>query len=260
MVIHPAPVNHGIKFMRADLPDNPVIPARFNCVVDTSLATVIGSNGIIVSTVEHLMACLAGLAIDNALIELSAYEIPVMDGSAGPFTETIMKTGIIDQEAPRHFFHLIKPIVLEDDDRFVGAYPDSSFRITCEIDFNHPVIMQQSCTIEVTDTTFQSEVCSARTFGFLREVELLKNYSPARGGSLENAIVVDDEKILNSDGLRFQDEFVRHKLLDCIGDFSLLGMPILAHIVTRKSGHAFNHAFLRKFFEARDAWETLTLV
>ena len=260
MAIHPAPENHGIKFMRADLPDNPVIPARFNCVVDTSLATVIGSNGIIVSTVEHLMACLAGLAIDNAMIELSAYEIPVMDGSAGPFTETIVNAGIVDQEAPRHFFHLKKPIVLEDDDRFVGAYPDSSFKITCEIDFNHPVIMQQSCTIEVTDTTFQCEVSSARTFGFLREVELLKNYGLARGGSLENAIVVDDDKILNSDGLRFQDEFVRHKLLDCIGDFSLLGMPILAHIVTRKSGHAFNHAFLRKFFQTRDAWDTLTLI
>lgn len=260
MVIHPAPENHGIKFMRADLPDNPVIPARFNCVVDTSLATVVGTDGIIVSTVEHLMACLAGLSIDNALIELSAYEIPVMDGSAGPFTDTIMSAGIEDQEAPRHFFHLKKPIVLEDEDRFVGAYPDSTFRITCEIDFDHPVIMQQTCTIEVTDTAFQCEVSSARTFGFLREVELLKNYGLARGGSLDNAVVVDEDKILNSDGLRFQDEFVRHKLLDCIGDFSLLGMPILAHIVTKKSGHAFNHAFLKKFFETREAWDTLTLL
>jgi UDP-3-O-[3-hydroxymyristoyl] N-acetylglucosamine deacetylase len=228
--------------------------------VDTSLATVVGSNGVIVSTVEHLMACLAGLSIDNALIELSAYEIPVMDGSAGPFTDTIMAAGIKDQEAPRHFFHLKKPIVLEDGDRFVGAYPDSTFRITCEIDFAHPVIQQQTCSIEVTDITFKCEVSSARTFGFLREVELLKNYGLARGGTLENAVVVDDDKILNSDGLRFQDEFVRHKLLDCIGDFSLLGMPILAHIVTKKSGHAFNHAFLKKFFETRDAWETLTLI
>jgi UDP-3-O-[3-hydroxymyristoyl] N-acetylglucosamine deacetylase len=260
MVIHPAPENHGIKFMRSDLPDNPVIPARFNCVVDTSLATVVGTDGIIVSTVEHLMASLAGLSIDNALVELSAYEIPVMDGSAGPFTDTIMSAGIKNQEAPRHFFHLKKPIVLEEQDRFVGAYPDSTFRITCEIDFDHPVIMQQTCTIEVTDTAFQCEVSSARTFGFLREVELLKNYGLARGGSLDNAIVVDEDKILNSDGLRFQDEFVRHKLLDCIGDFSLLGMPILAHIVTKKSGHTFNHAFLKKFFETRDAWDTLTLL
>ena len=260
MKIHPAPENHGIKFMRADLPDNPVIPARFNCVVDTSLATVVGSNGIIVSTVEHLMACLAGLAIDNALVELSAYEIPVMDGSAGPFTQTIMNVGIEDQEAPRHFFYLKKPIILEEDDKFVGAYPNSTFKITCQIDFDHPLIQSQKCAIEVTDTAFQCEVSTARTFGFLREVELLKQYGLARGGSLDNAVVVDDRKILNSDGLRFQDEFVRHKLLDCIGDFSLLGMPMLAHIITKKSGHAFNHAFLKKFFETRKSWDTRTLL
>lgn len=260
MIIHPAPENHGIKFMRADLPDKPIIPARFNCVVDTSLATVVGSNGIIVSTIEHLMACLCGLAIDNALIELSAYEIPVMDGSAAPFAETIMAAGIEDQEAPRHFFHLRKPIMLEKDGRSVTAYPDSTFRITCEIDFDHPVIKRQSCSIEVSDTAFQCEISNARTFGFLREVKLLRNYGLARGGSLDNAIVVDDDDILNAEGLRFEDEFVRHKLLDCIGDFSLLGMPLLAHIVTRKSGHAFNHAFLKKFFETRDAWDTLTLL
>lgn len=259
MKIHPAPENHGIKFMRADLPDKPIIPARFNCVVDTSLATVVGSNGVIVSTVEHLMACLAGLSIDNALVELSAYEIPVMDGSAGPFTQTIMDVGIKDQEAPRHFFYLKKPIILEDNDKFVGAYPDSTFKITCQIDFDHPLIQSQKCSIEVTDSAFQCEVSTARTFGFLHEVELLKQYGLARGGSLENALVVDDRKILNSDGLRFQDEFVRHKLLDCIGDFSLLGMPLLAHIITKKSGHAFNHAFLKKFFETRNSWDTRTL-
>jgi UDP-3-O-[3-hydroxymyristoyl] N-acetylglucosamine deacetylase len=260
MNIRPAPENHGIKFMRADLPGKPVIPARFNRVVDTSMATVVGSNGVVVSTIEHLMACLAGLAIDNALIELSAYEIPVMDGSAGPFAETIMAAGIKDQAAPRHFFRVRKPIVLEADDRFVAAYPDSTFRVTCEIHFDHPVIKQQSCSIEVSDTAFQCEVSCARTFGFLREIELLQNYGLARGGSLDNAIVVDDHTILNSEGLRFEDEFARHKLLDCIGDFSLLGMPLLAHIVTRKSGHAFNHAFLKKFFESRDAWDTLTFL
>ena len=260
MKIHPAPENHGIKFMRTDLPGTPIIPASFNCVVDTSLATVIGRNGVIISTIEHLMACLAGLAIDNALVELSAYEIPVMDGSAGPFTRTIMDAGIVEQQAPRHFFFLKNAITLEQDDKFVGAYPDSTFKITCQIDFDHPVIQQQKCTIEVTDAVFQGQVSNARTFGFLREVELLKQYGLARGGSLENAIVIDDRQILNTDGLRFQDEFVRHKLLDCIGDFSLLGMPLLAHIVTKKSGHAFNHAFLRKFFKARDCWDTRTLL
>ena len=257
--LKPAPINHGIKFVRKDLPDNPTIPARFNCVVDTSLATVIGSDGVIVSTIEHLMACLAGLSIDNVIVELDSYEVPVMDGSAGPFTSMIMDAGIQEQEAPRHFFVLKKPIELSQDGKFVGAYPDSTFKITCKIDFEHPAIRQQSCSIEVKDHIFEREISNARTFGFLHEVEYMKRYGLARGGSLDNAVVIDDNGILNEDGLRYRDEFVRHKLLDCIGDFSLLGMPILAHIVTRKSGHAFNHAFLENFFKNKSSWQTLTL-
>lgn len=260
MAVHPAPENHGIKFTRADLPGKPVIPARFNCVVDTSLATVIGSNGVIVSTIEHLMASLAGLSVDNALVELSDYEIPVMDGSAGPFAKLIMEAGIEEQQAPRHFFCLEQPIVLETEGKFVGAFPDSTFKITCQIDFDHPLIRQQIRTVEMTATAFQQEISSARTFGFLQEVEFLKRCGLARGGSLENAVVVDDSDILNSGGLRFEDEFVRHKILDCIGDFSLLGMPLQAHIVASKSGHAFNHAFLKKFFKSRYAWRTQTLL
>jgi len=257
--LKPAPINHGIKFVRKDLPDNPTIPARFNCVVDTSLATVIGSDGVIVSTIEHLMACLGGLSIDNVLVELDSYEVPVMDGSAGPFTRMIMEAGIQEQEAPRHFFFLKEPIELEQNGKFVGAYPDTTFKITCSIDFAHPLIQQQSCSIEIEDHIFEREISSARTFGFLHEVEYMKRYGLARGGSLDNAVVVDENDILNDDGLRFQDEFVRHKLLDCIGDFSLLGMPILAHIVTSKSGHAFNHAFLENFFNTKASWQTLTL-
>jgi UDP-3-O-[3-hydroxymyristoyl] N-acetylglucosamine deacetylase len=259
MKIHPAPINHGIQFVRTDLPDKPVIPARFNCVVDTSLATVIGSEGAIVSTVEHLMGCLAGLSIDNALIELDAYEVPVMDGSAGPFAKMVLEAGISRQDAARHFFVLKEPVELEYDGKFVGAYPDTTFRITCNIDFKHPIIRKQTCSIEVLDHLFACEVSEARTFGFLQEVEYMKRHGLARGGSLDNAVVLDKSDILNSDGLRYEDEFVRHKLLDCIGDFALLGMPILAHIVSTKSGHAFNHAFLEKFIHQKQSWDTQSL-
>lgn len=254
----PAPVNHGIKFVRKDLPDNPTISARFNCVVDTSLATVIGSDGVIVSTIEHLMACFAGLSIDNVIVELDSYEVPVMDGSAGPFAQMIIDAGIQEQEASRHFFVLREAIVLEENGKYVGAYPDTTFKITCNIEFEHPLIRKQTCSVEVLDHVFEREISNARTFGFLREVEYMKNYGLARGGSLDNAVIVDDKDILNKDGLRYRDEFVRHKLLDCIGDFSLLGMPILAHIVTHKSGHAFNHAFLEKFFNKKESWQTQT--
>lgn len=259
LTLKPAPINYGIKFVRKDLPDNPTIPARFNCVVDTSPATVIGSDSVIVSTIEHLMACLAGLSIDNVIVELDAYEVPVMDGSAGPFTRMIMEAGIQQQEAPRHFFVLKEPIELEQDGKFVRAYPDTTFKITCNIDFENPLIRKQSCSIEVEDHIFEREISSARTFGFLHEVEYMKRYGLARGGSLDNAVVIDENEILNENGLRYPDEFVRHKLLDCIGDFALLGMPILAHIVTGKSGHAFNHAFLENFFKNKTSWHTLTL-
>jgi UDP-3-O-[3-hydroxymyristoyl] N-acetylglucosamine deacetylase len=259
LTLKPAPISHGIKFIRKDLPDNPTIPARFNCVVDTSLATVIGLDGAIVSTIEHLMACLAGLSIDNVIVELDSYEVPVMDGSAGPFTRMILEAGIREQKAERHFFVLKKPIELEQDGKFVGVYPDTTFRITCNIEFEHHLIRKQSCSIEVEEHIFEREISSARTFGFLHEVEYMKRCGLARGGSLDNALVIDKSDILNEGGLRYRDEFVRHKLLDCIGDFSLLGMPILGHIVTRKSGHAFNHAFLKKFFNNKTCWQTKTL-
>jgi UDP-3-O-[3-hydroxymyristoyl] N-acetylglucosamine deacetylase len=259
LTLKPAPISHGIKFIRKDLPDNPTIPARFNCVVDTSLATVIGLDGAIVSTIEHLMACLAGLSIDNVIVELDSYEVPVMDGSAGPFTRMILEAGIREQKAERHFFVLKKPIELEQDGKFVGVYPDTTFKITCNIEFEHHLIRKQSCSIEVEEHIFEREISSARTFGFLHEVEYMKRCGLARGGSLDNALVIDKSDILNEGGLRYRDEFVRHKLLDCIGDFSLLGMPILGHIVTRKSGHAFNHAFLKKFFNNKTCWQTKTL-
>ena len=256
MNILPAPVNHGIKFRRVDLPARPHVTAQFNRVVDTSLATVIGTDGCIVSTIEHLMATFAGLSIDNALVELDAYEVPVMDGSAGPFTRLIVDAGIQNQEVARHYFVIKDKIELTDGDKSVTVHPSDSFRITCGIEFEHPLIGKQDFAFEVTDQAFASEVSNARTFGFLHEVEYLKRYGLAQGGSLDNAVVIDKDRIVNQDGLRYPDEFVRHKVLDCLGDFSLLGMPILGHLVVSRSGHQFNHAFLEKFFSQKALWET----
>lgn len=259
LVIKPAPVNHGIKFVRTDLLNSPGITAHFNQVVDTSLATVIGSDGCIVSTIEHLMASFAGLSIDNALVELDAYEVPVMDGSAGPFIAMIKRAGIKNQSAPRHFFLIKEPIMLEEADKSVSVFPWATFKITYTIEFDHPLIKKQTYSIDLSDEIFESEICKARTFGFLHEVEYMKRYGLARGGSLENAVVIDKDSIVNEDGLRFENEFVRHKILDCLGDFSLLGMPVLGHLIVVKSGHAFNHAFLEKFFSQKKSWETCTI-
>ncbi|MBU1163757.1 MAG: UDP-3-O-acyl-N-acetylglucosamine deacetylase [Proteobacteria bacterium] len=256
LTIKPAPINHGIKFVRTDLPDKPSVSAHFNMVVDTSLATVIGYDGFIVSTIEHLMASFAGFSIDNAIVELDAYEVPIMDGSAGPFISYIKASGIKEQLAPRYFFVIKEPIELEEDGKFVGVYPASEFKITCTIYYDHPLIREQSYSIDVSDQVFEKEICRARTFGFIKEIEYLKKYGFARGGSLDNVIVIDEKDVLNKEGLRFPDEFVRHKILDCIGDFSLLGIPILGHVIVNKSGHSFNHAFLKKFFENKKSWET----
>lgn len=254
--IKPAPVNHGIKFVRTDLLSRPCVPARFNRVVDTSLATVIGADGFIVSTIEHLMAALSGLGIDNALVEVDAYELPIMDGSAGPFVRLLQTAGVTIQAAPRFYFVIQQPLELQEDGKFVGVYPAPHFRITCTIEYAHPLIQTQTRDVVVTAQCFAEEIADARTFGFLHEVEYMKQYGLAQGGSLDNAVVIDQERVLNEGGLRFGDEFVRHKILDCIGDFSLLGLPIIGHVVARRSGHAFNHAFLEKFFVEKSAWQT----
>ncbi len=256
LTIKPAPLNHGIKFKRTDLPNSACISARFNMVVDTSLATVIGYDGFIVSTIEHLMASFSGLSIDNALVEIDAYEVPIMDGSAGPFTSAILRTGITEQIGPKYFFVVKKPIEIKEGDKSVGMYPSSTFKISCTISFDHPLIKYQSYTINVSDEVFKKDICSARTFGFLNEIEYLKSYGFAKGGSLDNAVVIDKDSIINSGGLRYPNEFVRHKILDCIGDFSLLGLPIIGHVILNKSGHSFNHAFLREFINQKESWET----
>jgi UDP-3-O-[3-hydroxymyristoyl] N-acetylglucosamine deacetylase len=257
--INPAPVNHGIKFVRTDLLDSPGISAHFNMVVDTSLATVIGYEGFIVSTIEHLMAAFSGLSIDNALVEIDAYEMPIMDGSAGPFTDLILTAGIESQDMPRSYFRVREPIELDEQGKFVGIYPADNYRITGTIEFDHPLIGQQSCSFDISEDLFADQISKARTFGFLEEYELLKRFGLARGGSLDNVIVIAEDRVMNPEGLRFPDEFVRHKILDCIGDFSLIGMPIIGHVVVKKSGHAFNHAFLKKFFDEKESWQTCIL-
>jgi len=255
LTIKPASANRGIRFVRTDLPGTPMISALFNQVVDTSLATVIGSDGCIVSTIEHLMAALSALSIDNAIIEIDAYEMPIMDGSARPFFDLIERAGIEEQDADRCFFIIKEAIELRDGDKFVGAYPDPGRKLTCSIEYDHPLIRKQSITVNLDAQVFKEDISKARTFGFMHEVEMMKRFGLARGGSLDNAIVIDQTDILNPGGLRFTDEFVRHKLLDCIGDFSLLGMPIVGHIMTHRSGHAFNHAFLEKLFQNKSTWQ-----
>ncbi len=256
VTVHPARENHGIKFRRVDLPGTLDIQAIFNLVVDTSLATVIGNNGAIVSTIEHLMAAFAGLKIDNALIEIDEYEVPVMDGSAKAFTRGMVQAGIRQQNAPKHFFVVKEPITVRENGKSVSVYPETAMRITCRIEFDHPLIGCQEASFDPDRDSFKDSISCARTFGFVQDLDYLKKFSLGRGGSLENAVVIDSDRILNSEGLRYPDEFVRHKLLDSLGDFSLLGMPILGHISTDKSGHALNHAFINKFLTEKEKWET----
>lgn len=258
MTIKPAPANHGIKFIRTDLPDSPAISAIFNMVVDTSLATVIGNEGAIVSTIEHLMASFAGLAIDNAVVEIDGYEMPIMDGSASQFTALIQKAGIKALPSPRSFFMITKELSLEEHDKVVKASPCNTYKVSTTIEFTHPLIQKQTFAFDASETLFPEEISMARTFGFYKDVDHLRMFGLAKGASLKTGIAIDDHSVLNEEGLRFDDEFVRHKLLDCLGDFSLLGMPILGHIETFKSGHAFNHAFLKELMARKDCWETKT--
>lgn len=256
LTIKPARENYGIKFVRTDLPNHPSVPALFNMVVDTSLATVIGRDGVIVSTIEHLMASLAGLSIENAIVELDAYEMPIMDGSAARYTELILEAGIKKLPVPRQFFVVKEPIELVEGEKSVAVYPASTTKVTCTIEYPHPIIRKQTYDFELTNDSFAKEISRARTFGFIQDIEQLKMFGLGRGATLESGIAIGEDRILNEEGLRFPDEFVRHKILDCIGDFSLLGMPILGHIVASRSGHAFHQAFLQQFFSAKEAWET----
>ena len=245
LTIRPAAADQGIVFVRTDLPTPLAIPARAEHVVDTSLATTLGKGAVRVGTVEHLLAALTGLGVDNARIELDGPEVPIMDGSAAPFAYLLHSGGIRVLDAPKSFLVLRRPVSVVDGDKEAALVPSDRFRISCTIDFKHPLISDQSYEMDFSDRAFAREISRARTFGFLRDVERLKKMGLALGGSLENAIVVDEFSILNKDGLRFPDEFVRHKVLDAMGDVSLFGRPVIGHLKAFKTGHALNQKLVQ---------------
>ncbi|MDF1790899.1 MAG: UDP-3-O-acyl-N-acetylglucosamine deacetylase [Thalassobaculaceae bacterium] len=250
MRLCPAPVDHGIVFLRTDIDDkNPRIAARYDNVVDTRLCTVIANeDGVRVGTVEHLMAAFAGCEIDNAVVEIDGPEVAIMDGSSEPFVFLIDCVGIAEQDAPRRAIEIRKPVTVDLDGKRVTLSPASRYTIDFEIDFDSKAIGRASLGVEMVNGTFRHEIAQARTFGFLQEVEHLQALGLARGGSLENAIVVDGDRIMNEEGLRFPDEFVRHKMLDCVGDLYLAGAPLICHVDAVKAGHQINNAALRALF------------
>ncbi|MEW6611295.1 MAG: UDP-3-O-acyl-N-acetylglucosamine deacetylase [Pseudomonadota bacterium] len=257
--LRPAPANTGIVFHRTDLGEGALVKACPENVVDTQLSTNLGKDGVRVATVEHLMSALAGMGIDNAYIDLDGPEVPIMDGSAAPFVFLIQCAGIEEQSAPKRFIRITRPVQVQDGDRWTRLEPYDGFRVSFAIDFDHPVIRhgQQFVSIDFSTTSFVKEVSRARTFGFMREVEALRQMGLALGGNLDNAIVVDDYRVLNEDGLRYDDEFVRHKILDSIGDLYLMGYAMIGHFSGHKSGHALNNQLLRHLLAHRDAWEFL---
>jgi len=224
-------------------------------VSDTTLATTLGMNGTRVSTVEHLLSALFGTGIDNAIIETDSFEIPIMDGSSLPFVDFLKDAGIKSQGKSKRFVVIKEPVSVSDGEGRAAILPSSEFRITYEIDFSHPLIGKQSYDMIFSHDTYERNICAARTFGFLQDVEYLQARGLALGGSLNNAIVLDDNKVINKEGLRFPDEFVKHKILDAIGDLSLIGMPIIGHFVAYKSGHRLNNLLLRKLLDNRKCWE-----
>jgi len=256
--LRPAPANSGIKFVRTDLKGHPEVEVRFDNVFDTTLATTIGTNGCKVSTIEHLMAAFFGLGIDNAVVELDGPEVPIMDGSAAPFVFLIKSGDVREQKSPKQFIVIKKPFKVDDGNRSVSIYPSKELKITYMIDFQHPLLRNQEYELTFSGRDFVREISTARTFGFMKDVETLKKNGFARGGSLDNAVVIDDFRIINEDGLRFDDEFVRHKILDFIGDISIVGSPIIGHFVVKKSGHFLNQHMLRKLMESKKHWKVMT--
>ncbi|MGA8259065.1 MAG: UDP-3-O-acyl-N-acetylglucosamine deacetylase [Arenicellales bacterium] len=260
LTLRPAAPNTGIVFRRVDL-DPPVdVEACCDNVGDTRLSTTLRKGDVWISTVEHLMSAFAGLGVDNAYVDLTAPEVPIMDGSAGPFVFLIQSAGIEEQSTPKRFIRIKKPVVLEDGDKWARFEPLDGFKVSFGIEFNHPIFSQslQRATIDFSTTSFVKEVSRARTFGFMHDVEALRKVGLARGGSLDNAIVMDSYHILNEDGLRYEDEFVKHKILDAIGDLYLLGFPLIGAFSAHKSGHALNNEILRTLLRTEDAWELVS--
>ena len=260
MVLRPAPVDSGIVFCRTDLPGNPAVKAHALNVSETRLATVIEGNGARVSTVEHLMSAFAGLGIDNAYVDLSAEEVPIMDGSAGPFVFLLQSAGIEELAKAKRYLRVKKTVEIRDGDKSVRLAPFEGFKLGFSIDFNHPVFASSASEVEIDFATvsFVKEVSRARTFGFTHEVEMLRERGLGRGGSLDNAIVIDDFRVLNADGLRYEDEFVKHKALDAVGDLYMLGHPLIGAFYGHKSGHALNNQLLRALLADEAAYEMVT--
>ena len=257
MTLRPAAVDTGIVFRRVDLPRVVDIKATPYAVGDTRLSSCLQQDGVSVGTVEHLMSALSGLGVDNAYIDLSAPEVPIMDGSAGPFVFLLQSAGIEEQNAAKRFIRILKPVEVRDGDKWERLEPYNGFKIDLAIEFNHPVFerTRQTVRIDFSSTSFIKEVSRARTFGFMQDVESMRSQGLALGGSLDNAIVMDEYRILNNDGLRYDDEFVKHKALDAIGDLFLLGHPLIGAFSGFKSGHALNNQLLRALLADATAWE-----
>ncbi len=257
LTMRPAPVNTGIVFRRVDLDPVVEIPARADYVTETMLCTGLTHEGGKAMTVEHLMSALAGLGVDNAYIELSAPEVPIMDGSSGPFVFLLQSAGIVEQNAPKRFIRILKTVEVRDGDKIARFEPYNGFRLGFTVEFNHPAIpaSRSRAVVEFSTENYIKEVSRARTFGFMRDLEFMRERNLGLGGSMDNAIVLDEFRVLNDDGLRYADEFVRHKILDAVGDLYLAGGPILGAYEGFKSGHALNNKLVRALLSERSAWD-----
>jgi UDP-3-O-[3-hydroxymyristoyl] N-acetylglucosamine deacetylase len=260
MALRPAPVDTGIVFCRSDLAGNPSVRAHALNVSNTTMATVIEKDGARVSTVEHLMSAFAGLGIDNAFVDVSAEEVPIMDGSAGTFVFLIQSAGIEEQAAAKRYIRVLAPVEIEQGDKRVRLEPFDGFKVAFSIEFDHPVFDPARSQVEVDfgEVSFVREVSRARTFGFTQDVEAMRARGLGRGGSLDNAVVIDDFRVLNADGLRMEREFVMHKALDAVGDLYMLGHPVIGAFRGHKSGHALNNLLARKLLADKAAWEEVT--
>ncbi len=260
MTLRPAAPDTGIVFRRTDLPSPVDIPSRCEFVGDTRLSSTLVRDGARVGTVEHLLSAMAGLGIDNAYVDLSAPEVPIMDGSAGPFVFLLQSAGIEEQAAPKRFIRIKTPIRVEDGDKWARFEPFNGFKVGFSIEFKHPIFSARTSRAEIdfSTTSFVKEVSRARTFGFMRDIEMLRERNLAMGGSMDNAIVLDDYRVLNEDGLRYEDEFVKHKILDAIGDLYLLGHSLIGAFYGHKSGHELNNRLLRTLMANENAWEEVS--
>jgi UDP-3-O-[3-hydroxymyristoyl] N-acetylglucosamine deacetylase len=257
LTLAPAPENTGYVFVRTDL-DDFEIPASVEYISHCSYATTLVRNGVLLSTCEHLLSALRGTGIDNCFIHLDNIEIPILDGSSEGFVELLERAGTAVQDSPRHFFKVLEKVEFAHEDRRMSIEPSEKFEIECMIDFTHPYINRQIYHFELNNGSFDREIASARTFGFTNEIEMMRRANLALGGSLDNAIVLTPDGMLNASPLRFADEFVRHKILDIIGDIALLGMPVLGKIIAEKSGHAVHASLMSKLLKTESAWEIVT--